>query len=62
MPKLTQIDPTMEAVMVRHVLRNISALGEDGIGAARPELQYKMRDFQNGQLWGQFSPGSEAGI
>ena len=62
MPKLAPIDPTMEAAIVRHTLRNISAFGEDGIGAARPELQCKTRDFQNGQLWGQFPPGSEAGI
>ena len=48
----------MEAAIVRHALRNILALGEDGIGAARPELQCKTRDFQNGQLWGQFSPDS----
>ena len=52
----------MEAAIVRHDLRNISALGEDGIGAGRPEVQCKTRDFQNGRLWGQFSPGSEAGI
>ena len=37
--KLAPIDPAMEAAIVRHALRNISALGEDGIGAARPELQ-----------------------
>ena len=35
---------------------------EDGIQADRPELQCKTCDFQNGWLWGQFSPGSEAGI
>ena len=58
MPILVPIDPAMEAAIVRHDLRNISALGEDGIRAARPELQCKMRDFQNSQLWGQFSPGS----
>ena len=58
MSKLALIDPAMEAATVRHALRNILALGEDGIGAARPELQCKTRDFQNGQLWGQFSPGS----
>ena len=52
----------MESAIVRHALRNVSALGEDRIGAARPELQCKTRDFQNGQLWSQFSPGSEAGI
>ena len=57
MPKLAPIDPAMEAAIVRHALRNISALGEDGIGAARPELQCKTRDFQNGRLWAQFSPG-----
>ena len=62
MPILVPIDPAMEAAIVRHALRNIWALGEDGIGAARPELQCKTRDFQNGQLWGQFSPGSGAGI
>ena len=62
MPKLAPIDPTMEAAIVRHVLRNISALREDRIGAARPELQCKMRDFQNGQLWAQFSPSSEGCI
>ena len=58
MPKLAPIDPAMEAAIVRHALRNISALGEDGIGAARPELQCKTRDFQKSRLWGQFSPGS----
>ena len=62
MPKLAPIDPTMEAAIVRHVLRNIFALGEDGIGAARPELQCKTRDFQNGRLWGQFSPSSELAV
>ena len=50
MPILVPIDPAIEAAVVRHALRNISALGEDGIRAARPELQCKMRDFQNGQL------------
>ena len=58
MPKLPPIDPAMEAAIVRHALRNISAFGEDGIGADRPELQGKTRDFQNSRLWGQFSPGS----
>ena len=58
MPKLVPIDPAMEAAIVRHALRNILALGEDGIGAARPELQCKTRDFQKSRLWGQFSPGS----
>ena len=58
MPKLAPIDPAMEAAIVRHALRNISAFGEDGIGADRPELQGKTRDFQNGRLWGPFSPGS----
>ena len=62
MPKLPPIDPTMEAAIVRHAPRNISAFGEDGIGAEGAELQCKTRDFQNGRLWGQFSPGSEAGI
>ena len=58
MPKLAPIDPAMEVAIVRHALRNISALGEGGIGAARPELECKTHDFQNVQLWGQFSPGS----
>ena len=58
MPKLAPIDPAMEAAIVRHALRNISVFGEDGIGADRPELQGKTRDFQNGRLWGPFSPGS----
>ena len=43
MPKLAPIDPTMEVALVKHDLRNISALGEDGIGAKRPELQCKMQ-------------------
>ena len=50
MPKLALIYPAMEAAIVRHDLRNISALGEDGIGADRPELQCKTRDFQYGRL------------
>ena len=33
----------MEVALVKHDLRNISALGEDGIGAKRPELQCKMQ-------------------
>ena len=62
MSKLALIDPAMEAATVRHALRNISALGVDRIQAARPELQCKTRDFQNGQLWAQFSPSSEGCI
>ena len=57
MPKLAPIDPAMEATIFRHALWNISALGEDGIGAARPELQYKTCDFLKSRLWRQFSPG-----
>ena len=41
MPKLPPIDPTMKVAFVKHDLRNISALGEDGIGAHRLELQCK---------------------
>ena len=41
--KLAPIDPTMEVALVKHGLRNISAFGEDGIGAKRPELQCKMQ-------------------
>ena len=37
-PKLAPINPTMEVAFVKHDLRNISAFGEDGIGANRPEL------------------------
>ena len=62
MPKLPPIDPTMEAAIVSHILKNISAFEEDGIWAEGAELQCKTRDFQNGQLWGQFSPGSEGCI
>ena len=58
MPILVPIDPAMKAAIVRHALRNISALGEDGVRAARPELQRKTRDFQKSRLRGQFSPGS----
>ena len=61
-PKLAWIDPAMEAAIVRHELRNISALRAESIGADRPELQCKMRDFQNDRLWGQFSPSSGADI
>ena len=43
-PKLPPIDPTMEVAFVKHDLRNISALGEDGIGAT---VQCKMHDFQH---------------
>ena len=49
-PNLARIDPAMEAAIVRHDLRNISALGEDGSRADRPELQCKTRDFQYGRL------------
>ena len=52
----------MEAAIVSHILKNISAFEEDGIWAEGAELQCKTRDFQNGQLWGQFSPGSEGCI
>ena len=38
-PKLAPINPTMEVAFVKHDLRNISAFGEDGIGANRPELE-----------------------
>ena len=48
-PKLPPIDPTMEVAFVKHDLRNISALGEDGIGAHRLELQCKMH-YQNGHI------------
>ena len=33
----------MEVALVKHDLRNILALGEDGIGAKGPELKYKMQ-------------------
>ena len=52
----------MEAAIVSHILKNISAFEEDGIRAEGAELQCKTRDFQNSQLWGQFSPGSEGCI
>ena len=57
-PKLPPIHPTIEVAFVKHDIRNISAFGEDGIGADKPELQGKTRLFQNGRLWGPFSPGS----
>ena len=41
-PKLTPTDTTMEVAFVKHDLRKISAFGEDGIGANRPELQCQM--------------------
>ena len=43
-PKLPPIDPTMEVAFVKHVLRNILAFGEHGIGANRLGLQLKMYD------------------
>ena len=56
MPKLALIDPTMEAAIVRHTLRNILASGKEEIGAGTPELQGKMSDFQKIKLWDQISP------
>ena len=41
-PKLPPIDPTMEIAFAKHDLRNILAIGENGIRADRPELQCKM--------------------
>ena len=55
-PKLDPIVLAMEEAIVRHVLRNISGPGKDGIGAGTTELQCKTSDFQNLKLWGQFSP------
>ena len=49
-PKLHPIDSAIESGMVRHILRKISGLGLERIGPASPEIQGKMRDFQNGQL------------
>ena len=48
--KLHPIDSTIESGMVRHTLKKILGLGQEGIRPARPEIQGKMRDFQNGQL------------
>ena len=46
-PKLPPIDLTMEEAFVKHDPRNISAFGEEGIGANRPELQCQMHVENN---------------
>ena len=48
--KFHPIDSAIESGMVRHTLRKISGIGSEKIVPARPEIQGKTHDFQNGQL------------
>ena len=56
MPKLRPIVPAVGRAMVRNILRNISGLGKEEVGAGRPELKCKTSNFQNLKLWTHFLP------
>ena len=48
--RLAPIASAMEQSIVRHIQKNFSASGPEGVGAPRPEIQGKTWDFQESQL------------